>query len=319
MNKELSTTSSNKEIVIWDEEQKKLLQNTVAKGLLEQEFIFFAEVCKATGLNPLLRQIHCTVHKDQYGNRNLTIITGIDGIRKIAHSTGKYAGRDKAKFIFKEDGVTPKEVEVTVYKIVQGIRCAFTATACWDEYLPSQPKKRFMWNKMKQWMIEKCCEAKALRMAFTQELSGIFEEGESHQIGDKANTDEGKDMNNLIKGLPDEIRADDAKPEVKKDVEHEEKVELGEPEREVKEEAPAEDIPELDKSEEPENKVPITAKQRQRLFAISRTKGWKDNQVKEAMFSLTGVKSTKELTAEPYEFLVGFIQKNGPEALHADQ
>lgn len=303
------------EMTIFEENQIKILKNTIAKTLNDSEFMFFAEVCKATGLNPLLREIHATIHKDRTtGERNLTLITGIDGFRKTAHKTGLYAGRDKAKFEYKEGANEPHSVEVTVYKMVQGVRCPFTATAVRDEYLPNQPKKRFMWNKMKEWMLEKCCEAKALRMAFTQELSGIYEEGEAHQIGETPPPpSEGKSMNQLIKGLPEAKQPEEG--EIIEDVEHEEVVPVGEPE----EEPPADENQDEEAEEEPAQVVDhdrlLTVEERQGIFRVSRARRWKDEQVRTFIRSFTGVKTTDQMTVGMRDAVLAVIRKNTAEEM----
>lgn len=297
----------SKDLVVFEEDQLQLMKTTVAKGLNDKEFMFFTEVCKARGLNPLLGQIHCAVHKDKQGNRNLTFITGIDGFRKTAHATGVYAGRDKAIFTF-NDKKMPQECEVTVYKIVQGVRCPFTATAVWSEYLPGDSRKQFMWRKMPQWMLEKCTEAKALRMAFTNELGGFYEEGEAMQISDEREIKDVNDMNKVVKNEKQGPALPSApEPEEMPTIEDE--------------------MPDWDSGETPsfdqeteqppeqEEDYRITDKQIKRLFAISRTQKWKDADVRAHMEQLCGVESTKDLTKTKYDFLVDYIQTNQPDNL----
>jgi hypothetical protein len=74
--------------------------------------------------------------------------------------------------------------KVIVYRLINNIRCAFVAVAFFKEYYPNNPKNTTMWNRMPHVMIEKCAEAKALRKAFPQELSGIYESSEMHQVDD---------------------------------------------------------------------------------------------------------------------------------------
>jgi hypothetical protein len=80
----------------------------------------------------------------------------------------------------------PKSAEftasVTVWKIVSGQRCAFTATARWIEYVPPQGSD-WMWQKMPHLMLAKCAEALALRKAFPRQLSGIYTKDEMAQAG----------------------------------------------------------------------------------------------------------------------------------------
>lgn len=169
-------------IVVIDEEKKSLIRNTIARQLSEQQFELFINIAKSRGLDPVLGQIHSSVHKDKNtGKLVMTPIVGIDGFRLIAHRTSEYAGREEVRFEYEENSEIPSRATVTVYRLVQGHRCAFTASARWKEYLPGQEKKRFMWLKMPETMLEKCAEAKALRMAFPNDLSGLYVDEEMHQ------------------------------------------------------------------------------------------------------------------------------------------
>ena len=135
--------------------------------------IFFA-ACERYNLNPIANQIYPQVRQGR-----LNITTGIDGYRLIADRTGKYAGNDDPVY---DDEETPRRATVCVYKIVGGTRCAFVASARWDQYYPGD-KQGFMWNKMPHLMLGKCAEALALRKAFPAELSGIYTNEEMEQAG----------------------------------------------------------------------------------------------------------------------------------------
>jgi phage recombination protein Bet len=164
----------------FNEDQIKLVIQTVAKGATFPELQMFLYIAKKTGLDPLAKQIHFTKFKDKNGNANITIITGIDGYRSIASKTGKLAGIEDVVFNSEEDP-KPKKASVTVYRMVDGQKVPFTATARWDEYFPSMPSKQFMWNKMPYTMLGKCAEALALRKGFPNDLSQVFVEEEMDQ------------------------------------------------------------------------------------------------------------------------------------------
>ena len=168
-------------LIIFDDEKKELIRKTIAKNLSADQFELFMNIAVSRGLDPVLNQIHASVHKDKDGNRIMTPIVGIDGFRKIAHRTNIYAGRSEAEFTYEKNQKYPSKVKVTVFKIVSGEKAEFTATAKWDEYLPSLQSKQFMWKKMPETMLEKCCEVKALRMAFPSDLSGLYVEEEMEQ------------------------------------------------------------------------------------------------------------------------------------------
>ncbi len=165
--------------------QIELMKSTVAKGLSDQEFSLFLSVAQRRGLDPILRQIHAVKRKiknqDGTYREQMNIQTGIDGYRLIAARTGEYAGSDEPKFEGSEK--YPKSCSVTVYRIVQGHRVGYTASAFWDEYFPGDASTQaFMWKKMPRGQLAKCAEALALRKGFPGELSGVHVDDEMHQV-----------------------------------------------------------------------------------------------------------------------------------------
>ncbi len=169
--------------VSWTADQIDLIKRTIAVGATNDELQLFLHQAKRTGLDPLSRQIHFVKRKDKG-----TIQTAIDGYRLIADRTGKYAGSDDYLF---DEGISqymhmigkrgnPITATVTVYKMVDGSKVPFTATAAWGEYFPGEAQG-FMWKKMPYLMIGKCAEALALRKAFPAELSGIYTNEEMQQ------------------------------------------------------------------------------------------------------------------------------------------
>src|SRR5207344_556485 len=92
---------------------------------------------------------------------------------------GVYAGKDESTFEYNEKG-HPTKCKLVVYRIVQGVRCGWSASAKWDEYYPGDYMGK-MWQQLPETMLEKCCEAKALRMAFPAELSSIYSPDEMAQ------------------------------------------------------------------------------------------------------------------------------------------
>lgn len=160
-------------------EQIKLIARTVAKGATEDELKLFLIVANKAGLDPFSKQIHYVKRKTKEGFVG-AIQTGIDGYRAIAERTKQYAGSDDIVYD-KEDG-TPGKATSTVYRIVKGVRVAFTATARWKEYCPPAPMD-FMWKKMPYLMLGKVAESLALRKAFPNDLSGIYVEEEMESVG----------------------------------------------------------------------------------------------------------------------------------------
>ncbi len=166
------------EPVDFDRETIDLIKQTVAIGVSDVELQLFLYTARRTGLDPLARQIYAIKRKTRDGYK-MVIQTGIDGYRVIAHRTGQCAGIDDPTFT--EDGnVHPVAAHVTVWRMVQGVRCPFSATARWKEYAPSG-NDAWMWDKMPYNQNGKCAEALALRKAFPAELSGLYTDDEMAQ------------------------------------------------------------------------------------------------------------------------------------------
>jgi len=170
----------NKQVALigntWDSAQLQLIKDTVAKGTTDNQLKLFLYTCHKTGLDPLAKQIHCIVRQTKNGP-TMSIQTAIDGYRLVADRSGQYAGNDDPIY---DDEKNPRKATVTVYKLVSGMRCGFTATARWDQYYPGD-LQGFMWKKMPHLMLGKCAEALALRKAFPAELSGLYTNEEMQQ------------------------------------------------------------------------------------------------------------------------------------------
>lgn len=166
--------------------QIELIKNTVAKGASDDELKLFIQVCKGASLNPFLKQVFLVPRWDSVAGREVRAIqVSIDGFRAIAESSGAYAGNDDPIYDGESDIevpakagpakklVVPNKATVTVYKMINGQRFGFTATARWTEYYPG-PKMGFQWHIRPFLMLGKCAEALALRKAFPKLLSGMY-------------------------------------------------------------------------------------------------------------------------------------------------
>jgi len=171
----LATTTLTAPVVTADE--LEIIKGTIAPNATDAELKLFFYDCQRQGVHPLDRKIHFTKRGNKYSP-----ITSIDFLRERAVDSGEYAGNDDPVF-----AGTPKSAtftaSVTVYRIVQGARYPFTATARWSEYLPDQA---FMWNKMPHTMLGKCAEALALRKGFPKQLAGLYVGEEMQQAENTA-------------------------------------------------------------------------------------------------------------------------------------
>jgi phage recombination protein Bet len=175
--------SNSKEITnqAWTDEQVQLIKNTVARGSTDDELKLFLYTARRTGLDPLTKQIHFVKRKVWNKQKQCyeeigTIQTGIDGYRAIAERSKTLAGIDDAVVEETEGSKYPSKSSVTVYRMVEGQRVGFTASARWTEYASTDRdgKPQQMWNKMPYLMLGKCAEALALRKAFPNDLSGLY-------------------------------------------------------------------------------------------------------------------------------------------------
>lgn len=173
-----------------DRPKIELLKATIALGATDDELKMFINVCTGMGLSPFLKQVHMVKRwNSKLGREVASIQVGIDGFRSIAENTGAYAGNDDpvmGEDIDAEGGFkAPSTATVTVYKMVQGLKCEFKATARWSEFYPGA-KMGFMWRKMPNVMLGKCAEAQALRKAFPKVLGGVYAPEEMDQAGPSA-------------------------------------------------------------------------------------------------------------------------------------
>lgn len=156
--------------------QMELIKRTIAKDATNDELQLFLYDCTRRGVHPLDKLLHFTKRSGKY-----TPITSIDFLRMKAESTGNYAGNDDPLFGYDEHGKL-SVATVTVWKIVSGQRCGFTASARWSAYFPGDTQG-FMWKKMPELMLGKCAEALALRKAFPGVLAGLYTTEEMDQAG----------------------------------------------------------------------------------------------------------------------------------------
>ena len=173
--KSLAVKSGSIIASLWTPEQVKLIKEQVAPKATDEELQLFGMVCQKHNLDPFIKQVHCVHRWDSSAQKNrMTIQISIDGFRAIAARTGQYAGSDDPLF---DNESNPKKATVTVYRMIDGVRCPFTATARWSEYFPGE-KLGFMWKNKPCVMLGKCAEAQALRKAFPEDTSGLFVEEE---------------------------------------------------------------------------------------------------------------------------------------------
>jgi len=149
-----------------------LIKRTVAPNATDDQLFMFIHDCNRRGVHPLDKLIVFTNAGGKY-----TPITTIDFMRSRAADSGEMAGSDDA--IFTIEGGKPNSASVTVYRMTNGARYAYVASARLKEYYRNTPT----WNQMPHTMLAKCAEALALRKAFPHQLHGLYTREEMQQAG----------------------------------------------------------------------------------------------------------------------------------------
>lgn len=184
MEKSISKTHSS----ITDEQVKILVQAGIIPPETPKAIIeVFGQTCSLHGLNPVKKEVFLLPYnakvvehgKEKWIVKYATIV-GRDGLRTKAQRTGQLAGIDQPVFddnktiaMFK-DGEKPVSCTVTVYRLVHGQKCAFTASVRFSEFSSGKQK----WASMPFHMIAKVAECHALKMAFGEETAGLNVEEE---------------------------------------------------------------------------------------------------------------------------------------------
>lgn len=155
-------------------------------NVTESEIMYFMKLCKARGLNPYIRDAYLI----KYGNQPAAIIVAKDAVEKRAIQNSKYDGKEvgiyvenkeTGELIKREGSILRKNKEelvgawCTVYR--KDWKYPITKEVNFDEYI--QKKKdgtpNTNWENRPVTMITKVAIVQALREAFIEELSGMYE------------------------------------------------------------------------------------------------------------------------------------------------
>lgn len=184
--------------------QLALIRRTIATDCNDAEFDLFMAAARSAGLDPFRKQISPIVfNKNKPDKRRMSIITTIDGLRVIAARSGRYRpDEDEPEFTFNPDEKGPtnplglEKAKVRIYIDNKPV----TGVAYWSEFAPitdewvdddstGRRKKSGRqtldtggnWGRMPRVMLAKCAEAQALRKAFPEDMSGLYEGAELDQ------------------------------------------------------------------------------------------------------------------------------------------
>lgn len=153
-------------------EQRELIKRTIAQKATDDELSMFIELCSRRGLDPFTRQVYFM----KGGDNRVTVMTSIDGLRCIADRSGVYVPGDTTYLEDKAGNLLA--CTVTLKKQVAGQWHTISETAYLSEYKQNSP----IWSKMPRVMLAKCAEARALRRAFPEDISGLYSQEEMPPI-----------------------------------------------------------------------------------------------------------------------------------------
>lgn len=159
-----------------DEEQIKVIHETVAKGTTLTELAYFLNVARSVGLNPFNKEIWC--YKDNKGN--LVMFAGRDGFLKKAQENPKFTGirssevkaNDEFSIDIANNHISHKISNLKDRgEIVGGYAIVFREggepTIVVVEFARyNKPNGYSAWKSHPEDMIKKVAESKALKLAF---------------------------------------------------------------------------------------------------------------------------------------------------------
>jgi phage recombination protein Bet len=145
----------------WDTpEMIRTLKETVAKGATDAQFRMFLEVCRATGLNPFLKEIWYVP--------GVGVMAGRDGYLRKANEHPMFDGIETR--VERDAQGVPIKAVCSVWR--KDRAHPTTCEAYYDEYKKTGPT----WNTYKSAMIAKVAEVLALKRSFS--INGVVTEEE---------------------------------------------------------------------------------------------------------------------------------------------
>lgn len=173
-------TQNGGALALAENELIEVLASSLYPGAAIQSIKMVLGYCKAANLDPMQKPVHIVPMWDKAasGMRDV-IMPGIGLYRIQAARTGEHAGTDEPIFgpmVELDLGglriTVPEWCKVTVYRLVGGQRCAYTATEYWVENYATAKKDtaipNAMWKKRSRGQLSKCAEAQALRKGFPE-------------------------------------------------------------------------------------------------------------------------------------------------------
>ena len=163
-----------------EQELMQVLQSSLYPGAEPDSIKMVLGYCKAAGLDPMRKPVHIVPMWDSKARKMRDVtMPGIGLYRTDAARTGEHVGTDEPVFgpmveydLSGTKVTVPEWCKVTVYRLKNGLKCAYTATEYWIENYATASKDttapNTMWRKRGRGQLAKCTEAQALRKGFPE-------------------------------------------------------------------------------------------------------------------------------------------------------
>lgn len=168
----------------------KMIKDYLVAGngqVTDQEVVMFLSLCKFQHLNPFLREAYLI----KYGTSPATVVVGKDVLLKRAMRSEKFGGLSAGVIVVNANGeieeregtfVLPDENLVGGWAkvIIKGYEVPFYSSVSMKEYSTGKSN----WLTKPATMIRKVAVAQALREAFPEEMSSLYEQEEVKEVSD---------------------------------------------------------------------------------------------------------------------------------------
>jgi len=175
--------------VHWDRERIELCKRTICpKGITDDEFTLFIEQCKASGLNPFLKEAYCVPRKTKMADGSFVTVhtfqSGVEGLRARAGRFPGFQGSTSAAVREKDECEVDVDAGVVRHKFkptqqrgrIVGAWAKVNrdgqSIVVWLDVTARSGQSQF-WRDDPGGMLAKCAEVAALKKAYPTQFTGV--------------------------------------------------------------------------------------------------------------------------------------------------
>jgi len=175
--------------VHWDRERIELCKRTICpKGINDDEFTLFIEQCKASGLNPFLKEAYCVPRKTKMADGSFVTVhtfqSGVEGLRARAGRFPGFQGSTSAAVREKDECEVDVDAGVVRHKFkptqqrgrIVGAWAKVNrdgqSIVVWLDVTARSGQSQF-WRDDPGGMLAKCAEVAALKKAYPTQFTGV--------------------------------------------------------------------------------------------------------------------------------------------------